>query len=124
VIVGAHSIVYSKNPEADRVFLRDVIKLPHVDVGEGWLIFGLPPSEVAEAVEVGIEMGGGPATVSARFALEVIDEVFPRKHRTEALYRLGVVSNVYSREKHRCNVDGVCGVTAAASLRPCAVLGD
>jgi hypothetical protein len=47
VITGAHSIVYSKRPEADRKFLRDVLGLPHVDVGEGWLIFGLPPSEVA-----------------------------------------------------------------------------
>ena len=35
------------DPEADRAFLRDVIKLPHVDVGDGWLIFGLPPAEVA-----------------------------------------------------------------------------
>jgi hypothetical protein len=32
--------------------------------------------EVLEAVEVGIEMGGGPATVSARFALDVMAEVF------------------------------------------------
>jgi len=47
VITGAHSIVYSRKPEADRRFLRDVLNLPHVDVGEGWLIFGLPPSEVA-----------------------------------------------------------------------------
>ena len=47
MIVGAHSVIYSKNPEADRAFLRDVLKLPHVDVGGGWLIFGLPPAEVA-----------------------------------------------------------------------------
>ena len=47
MIVGAHSIIYSKSPEADRAFLRDVLKLSHVDVGGGWLIFGLPPSEVA-----------------------------------------------------------------------------
>ena len=46
MIIGAHSIIYSKKPEADRAFLRDVLGLPHVDVGEGWLIFGLPPSEV------------------------------------------------------------------------------
>ena len=44
---GAHAIIYSKKAEADRAFLRDVLKLPHVDVGEGWLIFGLPPAEVA-----------------------------------------------------------------------------
>ena len=47
MITGAHSIVYSRKPEADREFLRDVLRLPHVDVGHGWLIFGLPPSEVA-----------------------------------------------------------------------------
>jgi hypothetical protein len=47
MITGAHSIVYSTNPEADRAFLRDILKLPHVDVGHGWLIFGLPPAEVA-----------------------------------------------------------------------------
>jgi hypothetical protein len=47
MITGAHSIIYSTNPEADRAFLRDVLKLSHVDVGHGWLIFGLPPAEVA-----------------------------------------------------------------------------
>jgi hypothetical protein len=47
MITGAHSIIYSKDPEADRAFLKEVIGLPSVDVGEGWLIFGLPPAEVA-----------------------------------------------------------------------------
>lgn len=47
MIIGAHSIIYSKSPELDRAFLRDVLKLPHVDLGGGWLIFGLPPAEVA-----------------------------------------------------------------------------
>jgi hypothetical protein len=47
MIVGAHSIIYSKQPEADRAFFRDALGLPSVDVGEGWLIFGLPPAEVA-----------------------------------------------------------------------------
>jgi hypothetical protein len=47
MIIGAHSIIYSTNPAADRAFLRDVLKLPNVDVGDGWLIFGLPPAEVA-----------------------------------------------------------------------------
>ena len=46
-ITGAHSIIYSKNPEADRAFMRDILKLPYVDSGDGWLIFGLPPAEVA-----------------------------------------------------------------------------
>lgn len=47
MLIGAHSIIYSTNPEADRAFLRDVLKLAHVDAGHGWLIFGLPPAEVA-----------------------------------------------------------------------------
>ncbi len=47
MVTGAHSIIYSRNPEADRAFLRDVLGLPYVDVGDGWLIFGLPPAELA-----------------------------------------------------------------------------
>ena len=46
-ITGAHSIIYSKNPDADRTFFRDVLQLPHIDASGGWLIFGLPPAEVA-----------------------------------------------------------------------------
>jgi catechol 2,3-dioxygenase-like lactoylglutathione lyase family enzyme len=47
MIIGAHSVIYSTDAEADRAFLRDVLELTHVDVGDGWLIFGLPPAEVA-----------------------------------------------------------------------------
>jgi hypothetical protein len=47
MIVGAHSIIYSKDPESDRAFFRDVLRFPSVDVGDGWLIFGLPPAELA-----------------------------------------------------------------------------
>ena len=47
MIIGAHAVIYSKDADADRAFLRDVLKFPNVDVGGGWLIFGLPPSEVA-----------------------------------------------------------------------------
>ena len=47
MITGAHSIIYTTKAEADRRFLRDVLKLTNVDVGDGWLIFGLPPAEVA-----------------------------------------------------------------------------
>jgi hypothetical protein len=47
MITGAHSILYSRDADGDRAFLRDVLGFPSVDAGEGWLIFGLPPSEVA-----------------------------------------------------------------------------
>ena len=47
MITGAHAIIYSEDADADRAFLRDVLRFPSVDAGGGWLIFGLPPSEVA-----------------------------------------------------------------------------
>lgn len=47
MINGAHFLLYSKDPEADRAFVRDVLKFRSVDAGRGWLIFALPPSEIA-----------------------------------------------------------------------------
>lgn len=47
MISGAHVIVYSRDAEADRAFLRDVLGFPSVDAGRGWLIFGLPAAEMA-----------------------------------------------------------------------------
>jgi len=47
MINGAHTILYSTNPDADRDFFRNILELPNVDVGGGWLIFALPPAEIA-----------------------------------------------------------------------------
>ena len=47
MINGGHIIVYSTNAEADRAFIKDVLKFKHVDVNKGWLIFKLPPTELA-----------------------------------------------------------------------------
>jgi hypothetical protein len=47
MIMGAHAIIYSKDATADRDFLRDVLGFSSVDAGHGWLIFALPPAEVA-----------------------------------------------------------------------------
>ena len=47
MINGGHIIIYSKNAEADRALFRDVLKFKYVDAHDGWLIFKLPPSEVA-----------------------------------------------------------------------------
>lgn len=46
MITGAHLIFTSNNAEEDRAFLRDIVKLTHVDLGQGWLMFGLPPSNI------------------------------------------------------------------------------
>ena len=47
MINGAHVILYSTDAEADRVFIRDVLGFAGVDAGGGWLIFKLPPAEIA-----------------------------------------------------------------------------
>jgi hypothetical protein len=47
MIIGSHTIIQSKDADADRVFIRDVLGLNGVDSGGGWLIFALPPSELA-----------------------------------------------------------------------------
>ncbi len=47
MITAAHIVIYSKDAEADRAFFRDVLELASVDAGHGWLIFALPPAELA-----------------------------------------------------------------------------
>ncbi len=47
MIFGAHMVIYSRDAAADRSFFRDVLGYPSVDAGHGWLIFALPPAEVA-----------------------------------------------------------------------------
>jgi catechol 2,3-dioxygenase-like lactoylglutathione lyase family enzyme len=47
MITGAHSILYSKDAEGLRDFIRDKLGFQHVDAGRGWLIFALPPAELA-----------------------------------------------------------------------------
>jgi hypothetical protein len=46
MINAVHLLLRSVDPEADRAFFRDVLNLPHVDGGDGWLIFALPPAEM------------------------------------------------------------------------------
>jgi catechol 2,3-dioxygenase-like lactoylglutathione lyase family enzyme len=53
VIAGAHAILFADDAERARAFLRDVLELEGVDAGDGWLIFALPPAEVA------VHPGGG-----------------------------------------------------------------
>jgi catechol 2,3-dioxygenase-like lactoylglutathione lyase family enzyme len=47
MIRGAHVLLFSKDADADRAFLQNVLQFRAVDAGYGWLIFALPPSEVA-----------------------------------------------------------------------------
>ena len=54
-IIGAHVVLYTTEPDALRATLRDVFGFQHVDAGEGWLIFALPPAEL------GVHPAEGPA---------------------------------------------------------------
>ena len=47
MIAGAHTIIFAEDPEAARAFFRDVLGFANVDAGDGWLIFALPPGEIA-----------------------------------------------------------------------------
>jgi hypothetical protein len=55
MITGVHALLYSPEAEAVRALLRDVFGWDHVDAGDGWLIFRLPPAEL------GVHPGEGPA---------------------------------------------------------------
>ena len=46
MITGAHAMIFTKDEAADRAFLRDVLEIPCIDSGGGWLIFKLPPAEL------------------------------------------------------------------------------
>ncbi len=54
MISGAHVMIFTKDEAADRAFLRDVLEIPCIDSGGGWLIFKLPPAEL------GVHPGEGP----------------------------------------------------------------
>jgi catechol 2,3-dioxygenase-like lactoylglutathione lyase family enzyme len=53
MIKSTHAIIYAEDAKRARTFFRDVLKLPHVDAHDGWLIFKLPPAEL------GVHPAGG-----------------------------------------------------------------
>ena len=58
-IVGTHLLLYSSEPEALRAMLRDVFGFSHVDAGDGWLIFAVPPAEMGVHPAEGPSYEGG-----------------------------------------------------------------
>jgi catechol 2,3-dioxygenase-like lactoylglutathione lyase family enzyme len=47
MITGVHAVIFTRDAERERAFFRDVLEFPSVDAGGGWLIFALPPAELA-----------------------------------------------------------------------------
>ena len=60
MINGVHAIVFSSAAEQVRAFFSDVLGLSSVDAGGGWLIFALPPAELAVHPGFGDILGGAP----------------------------------------------------------------
>ena len=65
MITAVHTLIYADDPVAARAFFRDVLELPVVDDGDGWLIFKLPPAELG----VHPTMDEGPPTDTMRLSL-------------------------------------------------------
>jgi hypothetical protein len=73
MIAGAHVLLFSADADADRNFVRDVLKFPSVDAGRGWLIFALPPSELAIHPLDGEETGRADAGLKLALYLMCTD---------------------------------------------------
>ena len=58
-VLGAHMLVYTSEPEKVRAIFRDVFRWTHVDAGDGWLIFALPPAEIGVHPAEGPTYKGG-----------------------------------------------------------------
>src|SRR5439155_2820609 len=72
---GAHVLLYGTDADAVRAFFRDVLELPYVDAGDGWLIFELPPAEV----------GAHPAEADGQHVLSLMcDDVAATRAELEA----------------------------------------
>jgi catechol 2,3-dioxygenase-like lactoylglutathione lyase family enzyme len=67
MIAGAHTVIFAEDAERARAFLRDVLGFEGVDAGDGWLIFALPPGEIA----VHPRLGMGPRARASRPVLHV-----------------------------------------------------
>jgi hypothetical protein len=67
MITAVHALVMADDPEATRAFLRDVVRLPHVDTGGGWLIFKSGPSEI------GVHPSTGPGQFDVSLVCDDLD---------------------------------------------------
>jgi catechol 2,3-dioxygenase-like lactoylglutathione lyase family enzyme len=85
MINGAHFLLYSGDQDADRAFVRDILGFASVDAGRGWLIFALPPAEIAihPAEGVGSPSTAGDGVIGAALYL-MCDDLQPTMKALEA----------------------------------------
>lgn len=76
MIRGAHFLLSSTDPDADRAFFREVLRFPSVDVGHGWLIFKLPAAEMAvHPSEDGFEQRHGDVAIAGTVLYLLCDDL-------------------------------------------------
>ncbi|HEV3212150.1 MAG TPA: VOC family protein [Acidimicrobiales bacterium] len=110
MITSVHTLLYADDPAAARAFFRDVLDLPVVDDGEGWLIFKLPPAELgvhpteggtvpADTMRLSLMCDDVAATVAelAAKGVEVLGEVADRGYGLVTTLRVpgGVTLDLY-----------------------------
>lgn len=85
MITGSHVIVFSRDADADRAFFADVLGHPHVDAGGGWLIFKVPPAELA------VHPSDGPTGHELYFMCDDLDATM-RELRAKGVHFTGYVA--------------------------------
>ena len=91
MIDGTHVILYSQDPDADRTFFADVLGLSHVDAGGGWLIFAVPPAEVA------MHPAQGPASHELYFMCDDIEATMAELRDKGVEFTAGVSEERWGR---------------------------
>jgi len=82
MITGMHAVIYTRDAEADRAFFRDVLGFSSVDAGDGWLIFAIPPAELARIRHDGEKLRDG---CGKKRAIHVANRCPNKLHRVSAL---------------------------------------
>ena len=83
MILACHTLIYSDDVEATRGFLKDVLRLPHVDAGEGWLIYGTGPSELGVHPTGGVHDGNSYTSPRQHLISFVCDDIEATKAELE-----------------------------------------
>jgi catechol 2,3-dioxygenase-like lactoylglutathione lyase family enzyme len=105
MIIGSHVVAYSRDPEADRAFFADVLGQPHVDAGGGWLIFTLPPAELA------VHPSDGPTGHELYFMCDDLDDTMTELQAKGVDFTGGVSDERWGRlTRFRLPGGGVVGM--------------
>jgi hypothetical protein len=100
MIFGMHTILYSKNADAVRLFFRDVLKFPSVDAGHGWLIFAAPPSELA------VHPVEGPGYAELYLMCKDLDATVKSLQKKGVEFPSPITEQRWGRLTHICLPDG------------------